>query len=218
LDKSRSYGASANAEELRYVFIKRVHQLLELGYRRMDAKAFAREAEPVITGELARAMNSAIDDNLSPQWVHYFQVQDEQPVNDGIRKGKHRKRIDIGVQSSRPRPRDHFSFEAKLLGPNNRLRDYLGQDGLQCFLRGDYAASERGAGMLGYIQSGSEKNWGEKLQAALRDPHDKHQVCDDCHGLEYQFKDGPLYTYHSRHIRQTAGSRIDIFHTFLSFQ
>jgi len=218
LISSRTYGATVNTDELRRVFVARVHQLLELGYRRIKVEELASQAEPVITGELARAMNAAIDDDESPKWTHNFQVEDEQPVNNGIRKGKYRKRIDIGIRSSSPRPRHHFSFEAKLLGQKNPLRNYLGAEGLQCFLRGEYAADEKDAGMLGYVQSGTEAQWAQVLSNEFRVAGARHGVCDDCSGLEHRFKAGPAHTYHSQHFRPNLGERIDIFHTFLSFQ
>jgi hypothetical protein len=184
----------------------------------MDVKSLAAQAEPVITGELAQAMNAAIDDASSPEWTHHFQVEDEQPVNDGIRKGKHRKRIDIAVRSSNPRPRSHFSFEAKVLSQRHPLRDYLGAEGLQCFLRGDYAADEQDAGMLGYVLQETEGEWAKRLQQELREAGNKHSVCDGCSGSEHRFQAGPSHTYHSRHLRSNPRRRIDIFHTFLSFQ
>jgi hypothetical protein len=163
-------------------------------------------------------MNAAIDDAGSPAWAHHFQVEDEQPVNDGIRKGKHRKRIDIGVRSSKPRPRNHFSFEAKVLSQKHPLRDYLGVEGLQCFLRGDYARDEEDAGMLGYVQQGTEEEWAQRLQKELCEAGDEHSVCDGCFGSEHRFRTGPSHTYHSRHLRTTPARRIDIFHTLLSFR
>ncbi len=208
---------SANTADLRLVFVTRVHQLLELGYRRMNSTALAAQEEPVITGELARAMNEAIDDERSPNWTHYFHVQDEEPVNADERTGKHRKRIDIGVRSSQPRPRNHFSFEAKLLNRKKRLRDYLGREGLQCFLKSEYAADEQDAGMLGYVQSDTEEIWAASLQEKLREAETKHGVCDDCFGREHRFRAGPVHTYHSRHLRTKPRSPIDIYHTFLSF-
>lgn len=214
---SRAHGRSANTADLRRVFVTRVHQLLELGYRRLDAKTFVMRDEPVITGELARAMNAAIDDDHSPRWVQSFQVQDEEPVNDGVRKGKHRKRIDIGVRSSKPRPRAHFSFEAKRLSHEKSLQSYLGVDGLQCFLKGEYAAGEPDAGMLGYVQVGTEEEWAVGLQNRLREEAE-HHVCDGCFGREHRFRTGPAHTYHSRHLRPTVGSPIDLYHTFLFFQ
>jgi hypothetical protein len=197
--------------------VSRIHQLIEMGYRRMNAKQLASQDEPVITGELAQAMNAAIDDDSSPKWTRSFQVQDEQPVNDGQRKGKHRKRIDIGVRSSFPRPRNHFSFEAKLLSRKNPLRIYLGKDGLQCFLRGEYATRERDAGMLGYVQSGTEEEWAQSLQKEFRESGALHGVCDDLFGAQHRFEAGPAHTYHSRHVRQTSRDPIDIFHTLLLF-
>lgn len=218
MNRSQTHGTSANTAALRRIFVTRVHQLLEMGYRRLNAKLFAAEDEPVITGELARGMNAAIDGDRSPAWVRYFQVQDEEPVNERTRRGKHRKRIDIGVRSSQARPRNHFSFEAKSLSFKKRLSDYLGNAGLQCFLKAEYAADEQDAGMLGYIQSGTEEEWAASLQKALREAERKHQVCDDCFGLPHRFNAGPAHTYLSRHLRPTLGIPIEVFHTFLSFQ
>jgi hypothetical protein len=214
---SRAQGVSANTPDLRRVFVARVHQLLALGYRRMDAKPFGFQEEPVITGELARAMNAAIDDDGSPLWTHDFSVQDEQTINDGTLKGKHRKRIDIGVRSSRPRPRNHFSFEAKLLSDKHPLRDYLGDNGLGRFLRGQYAKEDKDAGMLGYVQSESEGEWAQRLQIELQSREVEHSVCEGCCGVKHRFRSGPTYTYLSRHSRDAMNSPIDVYHTFLLF-
>jgi hypothetical protein len=217
LNSSRAQGTSANTPDLRRVFVARVHQLLEMGYRRMEFKPFAFQEEPVITGELARAMNAVIDDDSSPLWTHHFSVQDEQVVNDVTLKGKHRKRIDIGVLSSRPRPRNHFSFEAKSLSDRHPLRDYLGNNGLRRFLRGEYAKEDRDAGMLGYVQSESEGEWAERLQTELQSRELKHSVRDSCFAVKHEFKSGPSYTYLSRHFRDAVSSQIDIYHTLLLF-
>jgi len=217
LIRSRAHGTSANTPDLRRVFVVRIHQLLEMGYRRMEAKFFASQEEPVITGELAREMNAVIDDTRSPKWTRSFEAQDEQPINDGKRKGKSRKRIDIGIRSSSACPRSHFSFEAKRLGRKNPLRLYLGEEGLQCFLRGEYAAEERDAGMLGYVQSGTEEAWAQSLQKELQESGAMHSVCDEIFGARHRFTAGPAHTYHSRHARRSPRAPIDIFHTFLLF-
>ena len=47
-------GRSANTDEIRQVFVRRVHRLLKLGYDRLNVADFQAEEEPVITGELAQ--------------------------------------------------------------------------------------------------------------------------------------------------------------------
>ena len=45
--------ASENGDEFRAAFVSRVHELLEIGYRRMKPETFSLLEEPDISGELA---------------------------------------------------------------------------------------------------------------------------------------------------------------------
>jgi hypothetical protein len=133
------HGQSDNKNELRRIFIGRVHQLLKLGYDRLNVVQFQASEEPDISGELVHAMQQVCDDPKSEDWVSFFDPHDDPAVYDAVRKGKKRRRVDIRIDSLEDRPRQRFSFEAKRLGKNNSVGAYLGRKGLGCFLRGDYA-------------------------------------------------------------------------------
>jgi hypothetical protein len=208
---------SLNASDFRRIFLVRVHRLLYLGYKRLDIRTYANAEEPDITGDLRGAMEAVIDDPNAVDWLHLFYVEDEHHVNDAKRKGKRRKRVDIRVTASRPRPRNHFSIEAKRLSAKCPIGDYMGSEGLGCFLSGDYAAAEDDAGMLGYIQSKTIDEWAAALKELLDGEAATYQVSDGIAWAEHRFKGGPPMTFHSRHLRKTVGRPIDIFHNLLVF-
>ncbi len=192
-----------------------MHELLALGYSRLDSRAFHSTDEEAITGELVRAIRDACDDPASPKWVDHFAVHDDPRVDDGVRKGKHRLKVDIGFESSERRPRLRFPFEAKRLGPKHPVSVYLGASGLGCFLRGDYARDEQEAGMLGYVQSGDADDWATKIESELTDKPDAYGVRND-DVFSHEVIDPALTnTYRSRHDRPTVGEPISVYHTLL---
>lgn len=209
---------SSNTPEYRKVFVTRVHQLLQLGYTRIDAKACANEEETSITGFLTRAMDDVIDDGTSARWVRHFNVHDDPPVNskDG-RKGRRRRRIDIKLVSSERWPRSRFSFEAKRLGKASPLKEYLGAKGIGCFIAAQYAAEESDGGMLGYVQEGMVDEWQAKLKEQFDKPANNLAVCPGHSWKKHPFRSGPTHTFHSRHNRQSVGREFDIYHTLLAF-
>jgi len=210
--------ASGNVNEFRRTFLVRAHRLLHLGYSRLDANAYASSEETDITGELRGAMEAVIDDPKATAWLNLFYVEDEHHVNDAKRKGKWRKRVDIRVTASRPRPRNHLSFEAKRLSDTTSVGDYLGDEGLGCFLSGDYAASDGEAGMLAYVQSRSLDEWSAALKKRLGDESMAFNITDGIVWSEHPFRGGPPMTFHSRHFRKSIGKHIDIFHSLLIFR
>jgi hypothetical protein len=209
-------GTSGNASIFRQAFVIKVHQLLELGYRKLTPTDWSKRKEPAITGELVKMMEEITED---PQWpaFRHFEVHDDPHINTPGRLGEDRYRLDIKVVSSRRLPKSRFSFEAKRLGKSHPVAKYLGSKGLGCFLRGDYAAAEDDAGMLGYVQSDVVENWVRKIQGKLEGPHNVFALYNNSTWREYPIRSGPTYTYHTRHNRVTVGRPIDIYHTLLMF-
>jgi hypothetical protein len=205
---------SDNASDFRRVFIVKVHQLLELGYRKLIPRDWEAAEEPAITGELVRGMEEVA--STSKPFRH-FHVHDDPYVNAPGRLGKHRKKLDISVVSSQNLQRTRFSFEAKRLGPLNPVRNYVGPEGLGCFLRGDYAATEDEAGMLGYVQSDTAENWAQRIQAKLQESRATFALYKNSTWREHLMRSGPTNTYHTCHNRAALGRSIDIYHTFLVF-
>ena len=209
-------GRPGNARNFRQVFINRVHQLLELGYQKLNPTDWSTAEETAITGEIVRAIDEILD-NPSQSWFQHFSVHDDPPVNAPGRLGKRRKRLDIKIVSSQRTPRSKFSFEAKRLGKRNLVSGYVGSDGLRCFLRGDYAAAEDDAGMLGYVQSDTSESWAAKIQAKLEASRSGFDICSTYTWRECQMEAGPSHIYQTRHNRVSLGRPIDIYHTLLVF-
>lgn len=208
-------GSSSNVGELREVFVRRVHQLLQLGYERLTPGNYAKEEEPAITGFLAEAIDRVLCDRTAP-WMSCFSVHDDPPVNDGRRKGKQRKRVDLRIDSGRFKPRARFRFEAKRLSKRHPVRIYLGREGLGCFLRGDYAREDNEAGMLGYVQSGNLEEWSAKIGYELNRTSVKYAFDTTFRfSAHLKLSTESLGTYRSRHNRSSVGRSIRIVHTLL---
>jgi hypothetical protein len=214
---SQPSGSTSNASNYRQIFVHQVHQLLQLGFERLTPAAHANEQEPAITGFLVEAINNVLSD-CARKWMKQFSVHDDPPVNDGIRKGKKRKRVDIRIDSANFRPRARFQFEAKRLSKNHRVTAYLGSKGLGCFLRGDYAKGEDEAGMLGYVQTGDFGDWGTKIGNELANRPDAYSVDPvllfSAHSIPLTKS---LMSYRSQHKRSTVGRPIIIVHSLLKF-
>ena len=198
-------------------FRKHVLELIGMGYGRLAAADYRQSEEPVITGDLVRAIRLVAEDVSSPTWAAFFAIHDDPPVNDNRRRGKHRLRVDIEFERTQRGPRPRFQFEAKRLYSSSCTSKYLGADGLGCFIEGRYSVNQDEAGMLGYVQAHVEVVWAERIKDSL-----------SSHGQEYMLrKDGGwersaytsllTHTYRTRHNRRSRLKPIWISHVFLRF-
>jgi hypothetical protein len=91
-------------------------------------------------------------------------VHENPPVNETGLTGKHRPLPDMVIKFAGDRPRLEFACEAKRLKASQfSIGEYVGADGLQCFLRGDYASQCPMAAMIAYVQSDTPAAWADKL-------------------------------------------------------
>ncbi len=208
-------GRSANTLDYRRSLIERAHQLIQMGYDRLNPADSRMAAEEDITGVLVAAIREVFDDPTSAEWVEIFDVHEERPVRDVRRKGKHRSRLDIKIVSSEQRPRQALSFEAKRLGRRHSVTAYLGAEGLGCFLSGKYARDEEDAGMLGYVQSDGRSDWAARIGQKLAKEFQRYAVLDSWY--RYQMVEGPDHCYRSRHLRRSLKRPVDVYHTLLTF-
>jgi len=208
-------GASANSTELRDVFVRRVHQLVRLGYERLNPADHAKAQEPAITGDLHVAIETVLD-HPTEDWMRLYSAHDDPAENDGRRKGKQRKRIDLRIDSAFNSPRCRFRFEAKRLGKRHPAKVYLGSEGLGCFLCGNYARQEDHAGMLGYVQSGDLADWADALCDELQhDPQSyEFNLATSFTAIPNEVSNGRC-SYQSQHARPTLGRSILIDHILL---
>lgn len=208
--------ASNNKAPYRTSLVNRSHQILKLGYDLLDPALLGASEEEAITGRLTKAMQDALEDLDAPPWAKNFWAAEETRVNESDREGKHRLRIDIEVIEHRRGPRPRFRFEAKRLRDPDSRREYLGHDGLGCFLDGRYAASDPDAGMLGYVQEGTVADHVTTISDALLKDPARFRVAQDGGWKEHRLVKG-LQTYASSHQRTSELPGILIFHTLLHF-
>lgn len=116
-----------------------------------------------------------------------------------------------------PRTRCRFQFESKRLGKRHTVKNYLGPEGLGCFLRGDYSSDEDEAGMLGYVQSGDLIDWANRLSMALAESSGDYEVDPNNPFVPFPAGLSALPTYCSKHERKAVGVPIVLYHTLLKF-
>ena len=216
-NRERGDGPSADATDIRRVFVNRVHEVLQEGYARIDAASHQTSPEPAITGELVRSMKSFLSDMAAPEWADHFSVHDDPPVNDDIHFGRDRNRIDIRVDSAKPRPGTSFAFEAKRLARGYPVSKYLGKDGLGCILCGDYARDEDEAGMIGYMQDDDAGYWAVQIESTLRADQTMHELSGTDWWQLHDFPHGPSHVFASFHARSAVGRSVVIYHSLLLF-
>lgn len=201
----------------RSAFRRRCHDLLAIGYAKLDAASFQKKEEPVISGELVLAINESIESQEAPSWAAHFIVLDDPPVNALRRSGKRRRRVDFEMIKTLRGPRPRFHFEAKRLHRSDSVSEYLGPKGIELLLNGEYAADQPDAGMLGYVQNGEPRAWAGKIGTKLRADREKYRMKDGDDFEEQQLTSALKDTYLSKHDRPAVGKPIAIFHTFLWF-
>lgn len=143
------------------------HRLIAWGYQDSFRRIVTTTDETAITGFISEAIENRLCDPYRPRWCAQLAVKEDTPVPGGGRTGRRRKRPDIIIQSTRS-GHPEFNFEAKRLRkPGHKEDQYTGKDGLQCFLREEYAQRFDEGVMLGYIQSDTQEYWIEKIKSAI---------------------------------------------------
>jgi hypothetical protein len=194
------------------------HRLIAEGYARMNKAAFAREQEPVITGELVREMKVFQQLNEAPTWAVYYDIADDPPLNVANRLGKARPRVDIQFEPVVRGRRPSLRFEAKRLSSasGHTVTGYLGEEGLGSFLSGHYPTTHGEAGMLGYVQSEDEETWAGRIAAAWRRNDPQYGVADPPFAAQ-RVCTALTHTFISHHVLRGASSTVVIHHVLLGF-
>ena len=210
-------GQSANQATYRESFRKHVFALILMGYRRLDAGAHRDSEEPVITEDLVRAIDDAMEDRAAPAWAAYYDVHENKPVNAAGRRGKRRPQVDFEfvrvTRGSRPR----YQFEAKRLRDSASVGTYLGVEGLGRFLVGKYAREHHEAGMLGYVQADDERAWTGKIRDRLQGNPKTYRLRRDGKWRKFSVVGGLEHTYRTRHDRKAPLPPIAVCHVLLNF-
>jgi hypothetical protein len=208
---------AANAPEFRQAFVRKCHRLVGLAYFKLDRPSLRMAEETEITGELARAMEELLDNIPPPRGMRNLVVFDDPPQNTGRRRGRRRLRVDIEVRAIEVGPKPRFRFEAKRLTSNRSVRAYVGRDGLQMYISGEYAGEQDDAGMLGYVLTGEPKAWAAQLDAQLKSKPEEHAVCVGGEWTSCSLATEVPLTFRSAHNRVSIGRPLVVFHTLLDF-
>lgn len=214
-----AWGRSANRASYFRGFIRHIHVLIQMGYARLEPSQLKTSEEPAITGKLRAAIREAMGDQTAPSWADRYFVQEEEPISTNRREGKRRRRVDIEFERGQRGPRPRFQFEAKRLRNDRSVGEYLGEDGIGCFLAGDdaYAQAQDEAGMLGYVQTYDECAWAAKIQARLGRNPTQYHLRGDGKWKRCRISSGPKHTYRTRHDRSKPPRPITVFHVLLKF-
>lgn len=216
-DNNKGYLEEASIDEYWAAYRQRVHMLLAWGYVASRSRVQAEHEEPDITGFIAEAIQSILDDPNSPGWCDQIAIKDDPPIPGGKRTGRKRWRPDLIFESVERRPRPKYHFEAKRLHREQSIGVYLGKDGLQCFLSGKYAHEYNEAGMLGYVQCNNINAWLAKLQGAIdQDSQNRNELLLLSPQGNSQVIDAFPQEWLSKHSRNT-GKSIVIYHLLLDY-
>jgi len=207
----------AYVDEYWSTYRQHVHTLLAWGYADSRNRVQAKHDEPAITGFIAEAIQDRLDSPDSPLWCDQIAIKDDPPIPGGGRTGRRRWRPDLIFESVERKPRPRYHFEAKRLCKAQSIDEYLGEDGLQCFLSGKYANDSSEAGMLGYVQCDNINTWVKRLQMALDQNHrDKNAFRLLPPQRNVQVVDAFPQEWLSKHSRHT-GKSIFIHHILLDY-
>lgn len=214
----RGRGTPPNAQEYAGSFVRRVHELIQLGFADLNAPSLATKHEEAITGHLVAAMRSVIDQasgNLS--WASRFAVHEDPPVTTNedaasAQEGRSRPRIDIEIEQACQGPHPRFRVEAKRLHDSGSVAGYLGEDGLGALTSGYYGSIYREFGMLGYVQTPTRVDWIEKVAKALEKERSTHGVVSSPAWISRLLGEVEVMVSTHKH----AEFPLDVYHTFLT--
>ena len=198
-----------------YGFRRNVHQLLAWGYEDAFPKIHCKLQEEEITGLIVEAIEERLDNPSTPKKFRRYDIHEEKPTAVEGRKGKKRRRLDLVIVDGHNRPRSKYIFEAKRLRKNGYpISRYMGEDGLQCFIKEIYASKYPEAAMIGYIQSGVATYWETELKRSF-DNAPNNDLCIKQVLQKMQVIVSLPDTWVSEHERVVSGS-ITVYHIFLN--
>jgi hypothetical protein len=198
------------------------HLLLAWGYADARSKLLTARDEYDLTGFLADAMDSRINNPQTPERFSFYSVHNERPIGPKNEQGKDRPKLDIQIERCGIRPKPSYTFEAKRLrddakaSPSSCLAHYLGDDGVGRFVAGRYEGKSIEAAMLGCIQAHNAAFWmgriTQQFEADARSGERRFNILEEfqrCSIILELPDEG--FTVHLR----PDGSKIRLLHIFI---
>jgi hypothetical protein len=199
-------------------FVKDIHELLAWGYdgaREEIANDACPEnaEEEAITGLIVESMRKRLADKSTDSGFDRYQVHEDRPLQDGRQTGRRRRRIDILIQTTKTACGAECVIEAKRLCANGfPIGEYTGRDGMQRFVRAEYAADCPIACMVGYVQSHNPGRWFAHLERSVESRRAELQIRSELSPVVVT--DSLPYEWTSGHER-TNGRHIKLYHVLL---
>lgn len=159
-------------------FVSNCLRLLARAHIRLDLPSLRDEQEPAITDRLIREMIGLVEDESAPAWMRYLIPLEDPPQDSPDRFGKAQRRIDIEFILVHRGPRPRFHLEAKRLYRSYSVREYLGPEGLELFVLGEYAGNQDAGGMLGYVQTEQTADWEARIEQGLGASRQRLRLCE----------------------------------------
>lgn len=159
-------------EKFSYIFRMHAHLLIAWAHKDIEL-LLNTDDEEEITGLLYRSIDNELCSGRL-RWFSNYSVKNEAPISNGKLQGKNRKVIDLIIELVAQKGHPKYVFEAKPLNYPKRYQrtpNYIGRDGIERFLKGEYAdytANYPELGMLGYVLSDSPELWRERLKKAIQ--------------------------------------------------
>lgn len=200
------------------IFRKHAHLLIAWGHEAIRPQILLshEEDEESITGLLYEAIRQILQANHA-KWCSNYSIKNESPMPGGKRTGKDRRMTDLLVEFVTMKGRPEYVFEAK---PQNyakrhqRTNYYVGSDGMERFLEGEYAAytaTYPEVGMVAYVLSDSVETWRDRLKKAITQQGKLRLISleDVVVIADFQFE------WTSQHQRGSSSDALSIYHILL---
>jgi hypothetical protein len=142
-----------------------VFSLFALGYQDAKDEIQPEHLEENITGLLRKAMHRRLSSGLGiPEHFILYNMKNEDPVDDTGKLGTSRPRVDVTVEHTGNRPYRHYIFEAKRCYKSYKGGIKWFAEGIESFIKRDYARDAPEASVVGLVQSDTCEEWREKLK------------------------------------------------------
>ena len=190
------------------------HKFIAIGYQKAlpKIKSSVKRDETHTTGFIAEAMSGWLD-REEPDGFDGYGVLDDPPEKsyDGARAGRGRRRSDLVVTYNNS-PRNRFVCEAKRL-KSGKGAEYIGDDGMGCFINGDYARPYLEVAMLGYVETKSVAEWKGILWQHIDEKSTDLELTPP--QQEVSIISELADEWQSKHQRKAVGVPVKIFHILL---
>lgn len=200
------------------IFRKHAHLLIAWGHEAIhpQLRTTREDDEESITGLLYGAVRQVLRSGRE-LWFSSYSIHNESPI-PGKLKGKDRRKTDLFVEFVGQRERPEYIFEAK---PQNygkkhqRTRYYVGSEGMERFLEGEYAdytAEYPEVGMIAYVLNDSIEVWQKRLKQSINRRSVKLRLLSQ---EDVAVIDEFPFEWCSQHNRSSADTILSIYHVLL---